>query len=63
MLVKWQAEDIRDFLRQALDFLVKRNHMYPAIRLAAFSTTNREETQAVAEKLRMIKDLAESYPL
>ncbi len=63
MLVEWSADDIMDFLKEALNLLVKENQMYPAIRLASLQTASREETQDVAEKLKMIIDIAHSYPL
>ena len=63
MLVEWSADDVMDFLREALKLLVKENQMYPGIRLASLQTASREETQDVAEKLKMIIDIVHSYPL
>ena len=63
MLVNWSADDIMDFLKEALKLLVEENQMYPAIRLASLQTASREEAQDVAEKVKMIIDIAHSYPL
>ena len=61
MMVEWSIGEITDFLKEGLDFIVDKNHRYPAIRLTSLQPPNRPAALEMAEKIRAVKEVVDSF--
>jgi hypothetical protein len=62
-LVTWPTDRILLFLRQGLDYFVKERGAYPSIHLASIQASSPEEARAIAQKLRAVTELRDTYLL
>jgi hypothetical protein len=63
MLIGWKKESVIEFLKQAVDFFVHEQGVYPAIYTAGLEPPTRESTFELVDKLRGIQAFLDSYPL
>jgi hypothetical protein len=57
------SEELVNYLRSVLDFLVREQGRYPAILLTSVQADSREKAKAIAQKIEMIKKLRDEYQL
>jgi len=63
MMVQWPKSEIIDFLKQGLDFIVRRNGLYPSVRLTSLQPPDRPSSLIMAEKVRAVAETVNSFPL
>jgi hypothetical protein len=63
MMAAWTKNDITDFLRNALNFLVEERKRYPAIRMTSLNPADKNEAFEMAEKIRAVNNVIDSYEL
>jgi len=62
-LNSWSSREIVDYLKEALDFLVKGQGLYPSITLVSVQAESRENALDIAEKMNAVKALRDEYEL
>ncbi len=63
MMVEWPSNDITEFLKEGLELMVRENHQYPAVRLTSLQPPDRREAFDMADKIRAVREVVDSFPL
>jgi len=63
MMVQWPKAEIIDFLKQGLDLIVRRNGLYPSVRLTSLQPPDRPSSLIMADKVRAVAETVNSFPL
>ena len=63
VLNSWNSARILAYLREALDFLVKQEGLYPSITLVSVQAESKHKAFEIADKIRAIQDLRDEYRL
>ena len=62
-LNSWDTERIVGFLKQALDFLIKEEGVYPSITLISVQAESQDNASDIADKIKAIKAFRDEYKL
>lgn len=59
----WESDQILDFFKEALDYLIKEKGVYPSIHLASVLADSPEAAKRIALKLEAIKQFRDGYKI
>ena len=60
-LKSWNTKKIISFLKEAVDFLVEKERLFPAINLASIQAESPEDASDIADKLTIINHFRDEY--
>ena len=62
-LSNWSQPELLQFLGEALEFLVKKEKLYPAISLISVQAESREKSSEIADKMKAIAEFRNQYKI